>query len=45
MIFLYIIHFEHIWLKSAFDFETYENFETVTITKVVHIYVIENMNA
>jgi hypothetical protein len=36
--------FEHIWLKSDFDLEYY-NFENVVLTKVVHIYVIEGMNA
>jgi hypothetical protein len=36
--------FEHIWLKSVFDLKNY-SFENVPLTKNIHIYVIENMNA
>jgi hypothetical protein len=33
--------FEHVWFKSAFDLD----FENVFLTKIVHIYVIEGINA
>ncbi len=36
--------FEHIWFKSAFDLENY-GFWNIPLTKVVYIYVIEDMNA
>ncbi len=41
---LFFNRFEHIWLKSAFDPKNY-SFENVPLTKNIHIYVIENMNA
>jgi hypothetical protein len=36
--------FEHIWFKSVFDPKNLD-FENVPLTKVVHVYVIEGMNA
>jgi hypothetical protein len=36
--------FEHICFKSVFDFKNM-NFENVAFIKIVHIYVIEGMNA
>jgi len=36
--------FKHIWLKNVFDFENC-GFGNVLLTKVVHVYVIEDMNA
>ncbi len=36
--------FEHIWFKSAFNLKNMD-FENVPLTKFVHIYVIEGMNA
>jgi hypothetical protein len=35
---------EHIWFKSVFDLEIMD-FENVALTKIVHIHVIEGMNA
>jgi hypothetical protein len=34
--------FEHMWFKSAFNLKTMD-FENVTLAKVVHIYVIEDI--
>jgi hypothetical protein len=36
--------FEHIWFKSVFDLENY-GFQKCDFNKVVHIFVIEGMNA
>jgi hypothetical protein len=36
--------FEHIWFKNVFDLENYGCWKYV-LTKVVHMYVIEGMNA
>jgi hypothetical protein len=43
MIFFYN-PFEHIWIKSTFDPKIMD-FENAPLTKLVHIYVIEGMNA
>jgi hypothetical protein len=37
--------FEHIWFSKVFLTLKILNFENVALTKVVHIYVIEVMNA
>jgi hypothetical protein len=37
------IDLPQIWFKCVFDFKSMD-FENVTLTKIVHIYVIEGMN-
>jgi hypothetical protein len=44
MIFFIYNSFEHIWFKSVLTLKIMD-FESVALTKIVHIYVIECMNA
>jgi hypothetical protein len=40
---VFITYFEHIWLNLVLLTLKFMDFENVTLTKIVHVYVIECM--